>query len=223
MKPTDSIVDNSWEGVQSVEHRRLSTRGLAVRSLETTPLLDARDERPACTDSTVRALGRCGGETWFTVHSTSATGKCYQLPHHWHSPIACRYDGQPSGDRIAGEGSGMATARGRKTLLSNWFSSVNLYRRPSQLSHASNKPKLPRSASKAVQKSPARDDQFYMRLRYEISIFRRQNRKTGNSNFSTIKFRIEAVVWQQCSAVRAPIKHFISEPCLSKEHFWLAV
>ena len=75
-------------GVQSVEHRRLSTRGLAVRSLETTPLLDARDERRACTDSTVSALGRRKGEAWFTVHSTSASGKRYQLPHHWHPPIA---------------------------------------------------------------------------------------------------------------------------------------
>jgi hypothetical protein len=115
MKPTDSIVDNSSEGVQSVEHRRLSTRGLAVRSLETTPLLDAWDERLAYTDSTEHALGRCG-EAWFTVHSTSATGKCYQLPPHWHSPIACRYYWQPSGDRIAGKGSGMATARGRIRL-----------------------------------------------------------------------------------------------------------
>ena len=50
------------KGVQSVEHRRLSTRGLAVRSLDTTPLLDARDERPACTDSRLQYVRSAGAE-----------------------------------------------------------------------------------------------------------------------------------------------------------------
>ena len=49
-------------GVRSVEHRRLSTRGLAVRSLETTPLLDARNERPACTDSRLQYVRSAGAQ-----------------------------------------------------------------------------------------------------------------------------------------------------------------
>jgi hypothetical protein len=71
------------------------------------------------------------------------------------TPAYSRYEGQPSGRPHCWiKGSGIATARGRHTLLSNWFSSVNLYRRPSQRSHASNKPKVPRVIKNSPLKNP---------------------------------------------------------------------